>query len=372
MKVQIVTPSISQLSGGVGPALLDLCAKVSSYDTDVEFFIDTLDDGGSIDYRQFSPDNVRLHKGFLPTKVGLSLSLIRSVMASDADVIHLHGIWMATSLAAALASFFKDRAVIISPHGMMDPWILRRGRLKKCLAYWGYERHSWRGAKFFHALNSAECNAISRLIPDSEIVTIPNGMDFGNPTPFKIKPVLELLFLGRIHEKKNVMNLIEAVEKIPLDIYQEKPFRLTIAGWGDQPYVKEIVDKIEQNNTGRIRFVGPVYGENKEKLLSCSDIFILPSLSEGLPVAVLEAWSASLVVMMSKECNLELAFSNGAAIQVGLTIESLLEQLLNVLNMSFDELNGYSQVGFSYGQSNYSWPVVCSKYVDMYRDVVKC
>ena len=70
----------------------------------------------------------------------------------------------------------------------------------------------------------------------------------------------------------------------------------------------------EQENS--VVFAGPAFGETKEALLRSADAFILPSLSEGLPMSVLEAWAYELPVLMTEECNLPEGFAAGAAIKV--------------------------------------------------------
>jgi poly(glycerol-phosphate) alpha-glucosyltransferase len=54
----------------------------------------------------------------------------------------------------------------------------------------------------------------------------------------------------------------------------------------------------------KVFFVGPKYGVEKEDFLKDSDLFILPSFSEGLPIAVLEAWANKIPVLMTENCNI--------------------------------------------------------------------
>ena len=64
-------------------------------------------------------------------------------------------------------------------------------------------------------------------------------------------------------------------------------------------------------------FTGPAFGEAKDALLRSADAFILPSLSEGLPMSVLEAWAYGLPVLMTDKCNLPEGFAAGAAVRIG-------------------------------------------------------
>ena len=52
-----------------------------------------------------------------------------------------------------------------------------------------------------------------------------------------------------------------------------------------------------------LRFVGPQFDDDKATSFAGAAAFVLPSLSEGLPVAVLEAWSYGLRVLMTEPCN---------------------------------------------------------------------
>jgi glycosyltransferase involved in cell wall biosynthesis len=66
-------------------------------------------------------------------------------------------------------------------------------------------------------------------------------------------------------------------------------------------------------------FVGAQFGAEKNACYRACDAFILPSLSEGLPMAVLEAWAHAKPVLMTPECNLPEGFATGAALQIGTT-----------------------------------------------------
>ena len=59
---------------------------------------------------------------------------------------------------------------------------------------------------------------------------------------------------------------------------------------------------------------GPAFGAMKHTVLSNASAFVLPSFSEGLPMAALEAWH-QLPCLLSRACNLPQAFQNHAAIE---------------------------------------------------------
>ena len=54
---------------------------------------------------------------------------------------------------------------------------------------------------------------------------------------------------------------------------------------------------------GGVTFVGPKFGAEKAELLGKARFTVLPSLSEGLPMAVLDGWAAGVPALISEECN---------------------------------------------------------------------
>jgi hypothetical protein len=77
------------------------------------------------------------------------LSSVRAVKSRSPGILHLHGIWGASSRAAwLLARMEGDHPLVVSAHGMLEPWSMDRGRWKKRVAW-----RVWNG----HLLRSAKC-----------------------------------------------------------------------------------------------------------------------------------------------------------------------------------------------------------------------
>lgn len=107
------------------------------------------------------------------------------------------------------------------------------------------------------------------------------------------KNVIQFLFLGKISEEKGVFDLIESVHKNK-DFLQGK-VKIIIGGDGE---TDRLMSKINQLKIFKIiEFVGWVSGEEKDKLLAESDIFLLPSYYEGLPISILEAMSYKMPII---------------------------------------------------------------------------
>jgi poly(glycerol-phosphate) alpha-glucosyltransferase len=374
MKIDMVTPSISRKSGGVGPAMLNLSENLALRDENISIDVHTLFSGEEkfFDKKYRERISIYYHARSFPESVGMSTAMISAAKSTEADIVHAHGIWMATSMYQNTAYDKHQLPYVISPHGMFDPWILSRSKLKKNVAKLFYENQSWRSCHTFHALNHQEADSIIKVLPHARVEIIPNGIDV---LPFEnegsINEVRRILFLGRFHTKKNVHNLIAAINTISPSEYDKAPFLLVLAGWGDKVYVDELKLMIKNGYSERFEWIGPVFGDDKDSLYRRSDAFILPSYSEGLPVAILEAWSYGLVVIMSDFCNLMEAFSKFSAIRCGVTETDIRSSIFSYLRMGVSSQRKMASEGHRYVLENYNWDVVCHQFSQLYAQVAK-
>lgn len=368
--IEVVTPSISSLSGGVGPAVIGLYKNYVSHVDGAHVCIRSLLDDGeqslepSLDYAFYRPIG--------PASVGFSPSMISDVCRSDAELVHSHGVWMATSCAPLLAAYLGKR-VVVSPHGMLDEWILKNSPLKKRFAKSIYEGALWRRSTAFIALNESERSSIHKLIPNKEVYICPNGIDMVPDIDIASKfsgDFLNCLFIGRIHPKKNIISLVRCLGEIPREQYCKNPFKLRIAGWGEPSHIEELLREIGKYEADRFEFLGPVFGHDKLQLFRRSDIFLLPSHSEGLPVAVLEAWANGLMVGISDQCNLQESFSAGVAHELRTDVKLLYRDLVMLFGMSRDEMRGTASRGFEYVSKKYSWSVVAHELKKIYQEIL--
>ena len=104
---------------------------------------------------------------------------------------------------------------------------------------------------------------------------------------------VRLLFLGEIGPRKGVFDLLQAMallqESVPGRV------RLEIGGNKNEEALMEAIRA--QGLEGCVHFNGFVTGEQKSELLSRSDVFVLPSYYEGLPISILEAMSYGCAII---------------------------------------------------------------------------
>jgi len=110
-----------------------------------------------------------------------------------------------------------------------------------------------------------------------------------------------------------------------------------------------------------------MFGAAKRELLMRCTASILPSYSEGLPMAVLEAWSHSKPVLATAQCNLPEGFAQRAAIRIGPTVTEIENGLRILFKASDTSLQEMGARGREVVAQRYAWSKVTSDLRSVYR-----
>ena len=143
-------------------------------------------------------------------------------------------------------------------------------------------------------LSEKERAAIGRIVPNTRILVLPNCIDLGEAQRFERRffgdAGLTILFLSRIAESKGLQAIYQALTASHASGIK---FRFVMAGAGpdEDSYVRQFRELLGSD----FHFAGPVTGCAKTSLLKSCDVFLLPSLYEGLPMALLEGMAFGLV-----------------------------------------------------------------------------
>ncbi|MBO9602022.1 MAG: glycosyltransferase [Novosphingobium sp.] len=296
-----------------------------------------------------------------PGMLGYAPGMARALRAARLDLLHLHGIWTACSAAASGWARTTRRPYLVSPHGMLDPWILGRGRLKKAVAGALFERSSWRRAAAFHALTDDEAADIRAATGRDGTIVIPNAVA---PVGASAARTPTVVYIGRIHPKKNLDGLIDGW-MLARDTLGPLGARLRIAGWGAEEDVAALRGKLAGNHD--MEFLGPVYGAQKAELLEAAAFLALPSHSEGLPVAILEAWAAGTPTIMTRHCHLPQGFVRHAAIECGTDAQSIAAALRSGFAKTGAEHQAMARAAAALIEEEFAPAVVSQHWREAYR-----
>jgi poly(glycerol-phosphate) alpha-glucosyltransferase len=293
---------------------------------------------------------------------------------------------------------------------MLDSWAVRHASLKKQIAGWMFEYRHLKQAACIRALCEAEAKAIRDFGLRNPVAIIPNGIhlpqeaclahsssasEVNDECLFGSDGKRTLLYLGRIHPKKGLENVLNGwmVNRSPAQdmrspkgAVQYRDWRFVIAGWDELSHENALkrcasarripwVDlrdepSMTELSAASVVFAGPQFGESKRRWYEACDAFILPSFSEGLPMVVLEAWSYGKPVLMTPHCNLSEGFSEGAAIRIEPSIESISNGLGILRRHSAQELTEMGQRGRTLVSDRFTWSRVASDLLAVSRWLV--
>ena len=198
---------------------------------------------------------------------------------------------------------------------------------------------------------------------DSANNVIVNGVNLLIESECVVVKKNTLLFLGRIHPKKGLDNLIEAWGKL-----KPNNWDLQIVGPEESGYKEIIRQKISSLNLeSSISLLPPQYGKDKEKLFREVSAFILPSFSEALPMVVLEPWAYKLPVIMTQECNLSVGFEKNAAIKIDTSVESIKEGIEKLIFLNPNKLSLIGEAGYELVKNDFTWDEVGKKMNSLYK-----
>ncbi len=296
-----------------------------------------------------------------------------------ADLLHLHGLWRSpTRIAPRLAA--AGLPLLIAPHGMLDPGALAISRRRKQLVWRLWERRALQSARCLHALCPAEAAAIRALLPNAPIAVIPNGVALpAAPSPGAAalppppwadavppgEPVL--LFLGRFHSKKGLDPLLAAWQAVTAAA-ERAGWWLALVGYGDEGVLARRVAAAQaRGELRRLLVLGPVFGADKAAVLEAASAFVLPSFSEGLPMAALEAMAHRLPCLLSQHCNLPEAFTTGAALSAPPDPAVLAVVLRQLFALSTAERAALGAAGHTLVAEQFSWPQVAEQTRQLYE-----
>ena len=368
LKILHLTGSLSRAGGGVFEVAARLCQAVETDPGCRAALCGIADDNSAADLAAFPaleavPVGSPGLRGW-----GYSPDLMRLLRRHDYDVIHCHGLWMFQSLAQLAGQARRAVPYIISPHGMLDAWALRNARWKKRIVSLLYENRHLRNAACLHVLNAPEADAVQAFGFEGPVCIVPSGVDLPEAGAAAGNGDKVLLFLGRLHPKKGLAEMLKGWKLARMQTAAAEGWVLRIAGWGDEAYCSELRALChELGLDSTVEFLGPVFGADKEAALRSASAFILPSHSEGLPMAVLEAFAYGIPAILTDACNLPDAFQGEAALRVTPEPGAIADGLALLFEMPDAERRHMGEAARALVTERYTWDQAGARMRDVYN-----
>lgn len=363
MKVLHIVGSIDKSSGGPSRSVPQTCEQLSSLGVDVTLVTRCTKNAVKV----VGSENLSLK--FLSLKQLFIYG--NSISKSQFDLIHLQHIWVPYIHVMARWARKKNIPYIITPRGMLEPWIMQRNPLKKKLAMFLYQRKDLQKARSIHVTCELEKNNIRNLGLSNPITIIPNGVDISQfPSSFPEKSSLpkKILFLSRIHQKKGIEFLIEAWSQLNKEL--SKGWLVEIIGNGDETYINLLKEKIRGLNLeNQLQIKKPVFGADKVRVFREASLFVLPTYSENFGIVVAEALASFTPVITTKGTPWQELDTHNCGWWINIGVEALKKTLEIALNKKESELIEMSINGRKLVENNYSIEQVGLKMLNYYKEI---
>jgi len=202
------------------------------------------------------------------------------------DVVHIHSLYLYPQYAASREAARKGVPYVVSPHGALDPWLRRRGRLQKALVELAWQRRMLSRAAGLHFTSEDEALLAGDVARGVPRIVVPLGIrwtdyqSLPSAAAFRARhiggaegPVV--LTLGRLTAKKGLDVLVRA---FAIAARRSPDALLVIAGPDDEGLKPRLrVLAAEEGVADRLVFTGMLHGKEKLAALAATDVWALPS-----------------------------------------------------------------------------------------------
>ncbi len=261
------------------------------------------------------------------------------------DIVHCH-----TPIAAACTRIACRKArkagtkVFYTAHGFH---FFKGAPLLNWLVYYPVERICSHFTDVLITINKEDYTLAKSKMKAKRIVYVPGvGIDlnkFSTTVEFTENKRSELgipddatllISIGELSQRKNHETVIRAVADMENVYY-------IIAGQGAyKERLQDIIDNL--NLTGRVQLLG--YRKDIRELCNSADIFVMPSLQEGLPVSIMEAMAMGLPCVVSEiRGNTDLIDENGGDYFNPKSVEECKKAIKNVLSADIEKMSAYNK-----------------------------
>jgi glycosyltransferase involved in cell wall biosynthesis len=302
-------------------------------------------------------------------RLGASRAMRDALLRSDAQLFHTHGLWMLPNVYPAWAARARRKPFILAPRGMLGAEALRFSRLKKRVFWRFLQGGAVRLVSCFHATAEQEYEDIRAFGLNQPVAIVPNGIDLPAPSrPRDTGSAPTVLSLGRIHPKKGLDRLVRAWAKIEA-AYPD--WRLSIVGPSEGGHADQLERLSRELGLRRVSISGPVFGDEKTRLLAEAELFVLPTLNENFALTVAESLACGTPVISTKGAPWAGLEANGCGWWIDHGPEPMAATLSAAMSLSRDARRGMGERGRAWMERDFGWDGIGRQMADVYRWLVE-
>lgn len=287
------------------------------------------------------------------------------------DLVHIQGMWKLSAHAMNVAAARRNIPIVISPHGMLDPWALKVKRWKKRLGMVLYQAGDLRRASAFQVMCEAEASHVREFGLTTPTFVVPIGVEC--PTAIGMDDDSHVtnhqktvLFLSRLHPGKGLLILAEAWAKL-----RPNGWRVLVVGPDERGHKAEVQARLSQLGiSDEWEFYGQVNDIEKWSLYRAADLFVHPSASENFCLSIAEALASGLPVITTKGCPWSI-IDGKCGWWIDRTVDALCGALRSAIEMPTGQRAHMGEVAKAMIRDNFSWPVVANKMMAGYESILR-
>lgn len=214
------------------------------------------------------------------------------VNINEYDIVHIHmaerGSFYRKSIYIIIAKLLKKKSIVHFHGAEFDEFYnLESSKIQK-----KYIRYILDKSNLIIALGSSWKKKIKNYT-NTEIVVLSNAVEVPSNNFYNLNNK-NIVLLGRLEQRKGTFDLLDIADNI---LHEDLSFNLVLAGDGNLDVVKRKIEGLKFKNN--VKILGWINKEQREELLKNTAIFVLPSYNEGMPMAILEAMSYGIPLVVS-------------------------------------------------------------------------
>lgn len=364
MKILHYIPSIDRSSGGVGGYLQLLAHNLGK--------IAELHIVSHHSANELSIDNAIIHyvDGDLFHLYKSKKQFVKLLAEIKPDVVHVNSCWEVLSSYTVFWAKSLHYPVLITTHGMLEPWVLKKNYWKKKLpALLLYQKKALQMADMLIATAESEQKNLLQLGYNLNVKVVPNSViidDIPFRTDWNSHNVI--FFLALLRPNKGADLLIKAVWKLKEEL---KGYKVIIGGFGDSDYIETLKRLIEDLGLERIvSLPGGIYDEEKWEYYRMADVFVLPTLNENFGIVIAESLASGTPVITTKGAPWEDIVNWNCGWWIDRDIEHLVKALREFLALSTEQRARMGHNGRRLVEEKYSSRKMAEDMLGLYAQVI--
>ena len=286
------------------------------------------------------------------------------------NIVHINGCWTPQCAWVQKWSQALNYKVLLTPHGMLEPWIIKRNYwTKKLPALILYQKKAVCKADYIHATAKSEKEHILQLGYNDKVEVIPNAVNVESiEMKDSWKKTKNILYLSRIHEQKGINFLIEAAYRLKKEL---EGYKIIFAGEGEPAYIATLKQMtVDLGVQEQVVFVGGVYGNEKWKLFRGADVFILPTFSENFGIAIAEALASGTPVITTEGAPWKDLIKYGCGWSTEIGTAATVNAIKEFLMLDEDAVERMGRNGRRLIEEKYSINAMAEKMMELYKNLL--